>query len=141
MDIEAVIVIGFIIVLGVKYGLKIKKLNEDWKEMQRNRPKVSVQPDEDFDFPHTEYEEDVMMQENEKFEADSSKSESYFTYETVLDQEVKESETASSMSSKSSGIQLQGVENETETGKYDLHNPEELKKAIIYGEILKNPYN
>ena len=39
------------------------------------------------------------------------------------------------------GIHLQEVENETETNDLDLHNPDELKKAIIYGEILKNPYN
>lgn len=136
MDVLITILI-VVLVVGWEY-LKIKKKMafEAQKAAARKR---AYNGDEEY--PEEEIPETDFEWKNEKFETDSSKSESYFTYETVSDQDVKEGEKASPMSSKSSGIHLQEVENEIETDKYDLHNPEELKKAIIYGEILKNPYN
>ena len=79
--------------------------------------------------------------QNEKIETNSSKSESYFTYETVSDPNVQLETSAMSSLQKTNEIHIQEVENETETADLDLQNPEELKKAILYGEILKNPYN
>jgi len=93
------------------------------------------------EYPEEEIPEEDFVWKNENFEEDSSKSESYFTYETVSDQEENSVHTAASYASESDRIHLQEVENETETEKLDLHNPEELKKAILYGEILKSPYN
>lgn len=136
MDILITILI-VVSVVGWEY-LKIKRkmASEAQKAAARKRAYNGVEEYPEVEIPETDFE-----WKNEKFETDSSKSESYFTYETVSDQEGKEADMASSMSSKSGGINIQEVENETETDKYDLHNPEELKKAIIYGEILKNPYN
>jgi len=136
MDVLITILI-VVAIVGWEY-LKIKRKMASEAQKAAARKKASnadevyseeVIPEADFTW------------KNEKFEADSSKSESYFTYETVSDPEVKEADMSSSVSVKSSGIHLQEVENEIETDTLDLHNSEELKKAIIYGEILKNPYN
>lgn len=136
MDILITILI-VVSIVGWEY-LKIKRKMASEAQKAAARKKAYIVDEE--------YSEEVIPEadftwKNEKFETDSSKSESYFTYETVSDPEVKEADMSSSVSAKSSGIHLQEVENEIETDTLDLHNPEELKKAIIYGEILKNPYN
>ena len=134
------VLITFLIIVAIvgwEY-LKIKKkmASEAQKAAARKRK---------YDIEKEYLEEDDsggdFVWENEKFESDSSKSESYFTYETVSEPEVKGTDTSPSTSSKLGENHLQEVENETETNGLDLHNPEELRKAILYGEILKNPYN
>ena len=136
MDILITILIVVSIVGWEYVKIKRKMASEAQKAAARKKAYNAYEEHSEEEIPETDF-----AWKNEKIEEDSSKSESYFTYETVSNQEIKETETATSMSSKSSGIHLQEVENEIETDKYDLHNPEELKKAIIYGEILKNPYN
>ena len=136
MDVLITILIVVSIVLWEYLKIKRKMASEAQKAAARKRAYNGVEEYPEVEIPETDFE-----WKNEKFETDSSKSESYFTYESVSDQEAGDTNTASSYSSKVGGIHLQEVENETETDKYDLHNPEELKKAIIYGEILKNPYN
>lgn len=136
MDILITILIVVSIVGWEYVKIKRKMASEAQKAAARKKAYNGYEEYSEEEIPETDF-----AWKNEKIEEDSSKSESYFTYETVSNQEIKETETATSMSSKSSGIHLQEVENEIETDKYDLHNPEELKKAIIYGEILKNPYN
>ena len=136
MDILITILIVVSIVGWEYVKIKRKMASEAQKAAARKKAYNGYE-----EYSEEEISETDFAWKNEKIEEDSSKSESYFTYETVSNQEIKETETATSMSSKSGEIHLQEVENEIETDKYDLHNPEELKKAIIYGEILKNPYN
>ena len=136
MDILITILIVVSIVGWEYVKIKRKMASEAQKAAARKKAYNGYE-----EYSEEEISETYFAWKNEKIEEDSSKSESYFTYETVSNQEIKETETATSMSSKSGEIHLQEVENEIETDKYDLHNPEELKKAIIYGEILKNPYN
>ena len=136
MDILITILIVVLIVGWEYLKIKRKMASEAQKAAARKKAYIVDEEYSENRIPETDF-----AYKNEKFETDSSKSETYFTYESVSDQEVKEADMASSMSSKSSGIHLQEVENEIETDSLDLHNPEELKKAIIYGEILKNPYN
>ena len=81
------------------------------------------------------------MMENEKIEDNSSKSPSYFTYEDISKSEEEPPVIKKDESSVAKETYLQEVENEIETTEIDLQDPEELKKAILYGEILKNPYN
>lgn len=79
--------------------------------------------------------------ENEIFEKNSSKSQPYFTYESVSAQEKGGGSPEAPMSETVEDFRTQEVENEIETRDIDLHDPEELRKAVLYGEILKNPYN
>ena len=136
MDVLITVLI-VVLVVGWEY-MKIKRKMAS--EAQKAAAKKMAYNDGE-EYPEEEIPDTDFAWGNEKFEADSSKSESYFTYETVSDPEAREADSASSVSAKSSGIHLQEVENETETENLDLHNPEELKKAILYGEILKTPYN
>ncbi len=138
MDIDVLITVAIVVlIVGWEY-LKIKRkmAAEAQKAAARKAAYNEVE-----EYPEEEIPEVDFAWKNEKFDEDSSKSESYFTYESVSGQEAGDTNTASSHSSKVGGIHLQEVENETETNNLDLHNPEELKKAIIYGEILKNTYN
>ncbi|MBP5649738.1 MAG: hypothetical protein J6X01_01520 [Bacteroidales bacterium] len=136
MDVLITILI-VVSIVGWEY-LKIKKKMASEAEKAAARKATFNNVEE---YPEEEIPEEDFVWKNEKFEEDSSKSESYFTYETVSDQEENSVHTAASYASESDRIHLQEVENETETEKLDLHNPEELKKAILYGEILKSPYN
>jgi len=136
MDVLITILI-VVSIVGWEY-LKIKKKMASEAEKAAARKATFNNVEE---YPEEEIPEEDFVWKNENFEEDSSKSESYFTYETVSDQEENSVHTAASYASESDRIHLQEVENETETEKLDLHNPEELKKAILYGEILKSPYN
>ena len=136
MDVLITILI-VVSIVGWEY-LKIKKKMASEAEKAAARKATFNNVEE---YPEEEIPEEDFVWKNENFEEDSSKSESYFTYETVSDQEENSVHTAASYASESGRIHLQEVENETETEKLDLHNPEELKKAILYGEILKSPYN
>ena len=136
MDILITVLITVAIV-GWEY-LKIKRKMASEAEKAAARKAAFNNAEE---YSEEEFQDAAFAWKNEKFDEDSSKSESYFTYESVSGQEAGDTNTASSYSSKASEIHIQEVENETETDNLDLHNPEELKKAIIYGEILKNPYN
>ncbi|MBR4536327.1 MAG: hypothetical protein IKO62_06685 [Bacteroidales bacterium] len=136
MDILITILI-VVSIVGWEY-LKIKrKMASEAQKAAARKKAYNV----DEEYPEGGGPEENFAWKNEKFETDSSKSEPYFTYESVPDQGTEVAGTASSYTSMTGGIHLQEVENETETNDLDLHNPDELKKAIIYGEILKNPYN
>jgi hypothetical protein len=138
MNMDVLITILIVVsIVGWEY-LKIKKKMASEAEKAAARKATFNNVEE---YPEEEIPEEDFVWKNENFEEDSSKSESYFTYETVSDQEENSVHTAASYASESDRIHLQEVENETETEKLDLHNPEELKKAILYGEILKSPYN
>jgi hypothetical protein len=136
MDILITVLITVAIV-GWEY-LKIKRKMASEAEKAAARKAAFNNAEE---YSEEEFQDAEFAWKNEKFEAESSKSEPYFTYESVSEPGMEVADTASSYSSKASEIHIQEVENETETDNLDLHNPEELKKAIIYGEILKNPYN
>lgn len=136
MDILITLVI-IAIVLG-KELLKIKKKLASVAEKQTQE--TTHLEDVDDIWKKMSYERKGMS-ENEKFESDSSKSESYFTYEDVSDSETPDLASGRPSPSWTHEIHLQEIENEIETSEINLDNPEELKKAIIYGEILKKPYN
>ena len=130
-----VVIIGFVL-LG-----NVSKLRKKYSSV--SKPTVVSEPDwedEDLSYEGESYEEKLSL-ENEKFVTNSSKSQSYFTYETVSESDVPMELSQPSSFQKSNENHLQEVENETETSNLDLHDPDELKKAVLYGEILKNPYN
>ena len=136
MDILITMVI-IAIVLG-KELLKVKKKLASVAEKQAQE--TTRLGDGDEIWKTVSYEREGMS-ENEKFESDSSKSESYFTYEDVSDSETSDLASGRPSPSRTREIHLQEVENETETSEINFDDPEELKKAIIYSEILKKPYN
>ena len=134
------ILITFLIVATI-VGWEYMKIKKKMASEARKAAAKKKAFDDVEEYLKEEFSEEDFAWKNEKFETDSSKSESYFTYETVSDREESSADMTASSASESDRIHLQEVENEIETDTVDLHNPEELKKAIIYGEILKNPYN
>ena len=130
-----------VIIIAVVLVSNVAKLRK--KIPSQSETQVVSEPDWDEGEQLFEGENDVgkWASENEKIETNSSKFEPYFTYEAVSDQNEQDFPPSPSPSSNTHEINLQEVENETETTNLDLHDPEELKKAVLYGEILKNPYN
>lgn len=140
MDIlDVLVTIVIIAVVLVSEVVKIKK------KMASISPQNSIKVDEQEEGEFTPSDVDYFAQresvKNEKFNPKSSKSMPYFTYEDVSGTEAVDLETIEETPSVSPKIQIQEIENETETLDINLDNPEELRKAVIYGEILKNPYN
>lgn len=78
---------------------------------------------------------------NEKMEANSSKSGAYFTYEDGNCDKVQARKVASDSRVDDPVFEPQSVDNEKKRPELNLQDPEELKKAVLYSEILKNPYN
>ena len=138
MDMDVLITVLIVVAMVFWEYIKIKrKLASEAQKVEARKAKKNIDEEDGND----EIFEENFVRKNEKIETDSPKSEPYFTYEMVSDQEVNNADTETFHSSESARIHLQEVENEIETDKLDLHNPEELKKAILYGEILKNTYN
>ena len=136
LDILITVVIIGMVLLG-----NVSKLKKKYSSVSKTT--VASEPDwvdEDLSYEEESYEDKLGL-ENEKFETNSSKSQSYFTYETVSESDVPMEPSQPSSFQKSNENHLQEVENEIETSNLDLHDPNELKKAVLYGEILKNPYN
>ncbi len=134
MILTIILVIAFVL---IEYSKIKKKLAAE----SQKRQVVEHEFLADEDMPEVENYEEEILRKNEKFESNSSKSQSYFTYETVSEPETPTETSAPFSSQKPDQNRIQEVENETETDNLNLHDPEELKKAVIYGEILKNPYN
>lgn len=136
MDILVTLIIVVVWVVAEIVKATSKQAVESYKKAQQKR---RVQPPK-----QTRYNESVgneFMHKNEFFEEKSSKSQPYFTYESDLERGDRVGDSRLSGVENLSQNQIQEVENEIETLDIDLQDPEELRKAIIYGEILKNPYN
>ena len=130
-----------LVIFAVFIGSEILKIKKKSASNTSQRQYAEEDPEEEFVFSEMDYFDGKEKWKNEKFESNSSKSASYFTYEDASSSEEMIPPSMKAEPSSSAKINLQEVENEIETPKIDLHDPEELKKAIIYGEILKNPYN
>ena len=139
MDIIDVLITIVIIVIVVGgEALKVKKKIASVSEKQARK---EVESEDEYDLRQTVSYKKKEKLENEKFGDNSSKTSPYFTYEDVSDNENFDLAADRPRPSQTQEIHLQEVENETERTEINLNDPEELKKAIIYGEILKNPYN
>ena len=139
MDIvDVLITLGIFAFFIVSEVLKIKK--KQASSAQKNTVNMT-EPEEDFESLEMDYFVEKEKSKNEKNKPNSSKSTTYFTYEDASSPEDIIPPSMETNPSSSAEIHSQEVENETETSDIDLQDPEELKKAIIYGEILKNPYN
>ena len=140
MDIIDVVVT--IAIIAVVIGSEVVKIK---KKIASVSPPKNVREfddgEEKFEPIEAPFFEDRKFVKNENFNPKSSKSMSYFTYEDVPEVEAVDLETMAENPSLTPTNQIQEIENETEALNIDLNNVEELKKAIIYGEILKNPYN
>jgi hypothetical protein len=139
MDIADILItlVIFVILIGSEV-LKMKK-----KQAAASQ-KISTEEDEEeeyFDSLEENSYEEIPVMKNEKNKSNSSKSTTYFTYEEDSGVESLSPSSEATKPSNNGEINIQEVENETETKDIDLQDPEELKKAIIYSEILKNPYN
>ena len=137
MDMDIIITIIIIAVLLASEYVKEKKkrieeLNKAAQKKAFSETKTSNK--------RKNYRENF-SHENEIFENNSSKSQPYFTYESVSAQDKGDGSSKPPMSETAEDFRLQEVENEIETCDINLHDPEELRKAVLYGEILKNPYN
>lgn len=135
-------ILTFIAILVITIVIEVKKGKK--KQQQRRQP--SFQEDEEEVTETTTYwqaapNERESVSENEIFGENSSKSEAYFTYEEVADDEMKYADQKQKPSGAVSEKISQEVENEIETNEVDLSNQDELKKAVIYKAILENPYN
>lgn len=136
--IDILITIGIFAVIVGSEVVKIKKKMASSASQSHTR-KVNLE--EDFESAEEDYFVEKEKRKNEKIEPNSSKSSTYFTYEDVSAPEEVVRPSAKTKPSSTDEIHLQEIENETETLNINLQDPEEVKKAIIYGEILKNPYN
>lgn len=136
--VDILITLGIFAFFIVSEVLKIKKKTAS-STLQKHERREDLE--EDFEPVEEDYFAKREKWKNEKIEPNSSKSTTYFTYEDVSDNEEDISTSVKTPPASSKESHLQEVENETETIDIDLQDPEELKKAIIYGEILKNPYN
>lgn len=136
--IDVLITLLIVVILVVREVIKIKKKTA-------SIPKKIIQDIGEIEGfeerPESEFFYTSSTMENEKIEDNSSKSPSYFTYEDISKSEEDPPVIKKDESSVAKETYTQEVENEIETTAIDLQDPEELKKAIIYGEILKNPYN
>ena len=139
MDIADILItlVIFVILIGSEV-LKMKK-----KQAAASQ-KISIEEDEEeeyFDSLEENSYEEIPVMKNEKNKSNSSKSTTYFTYEEDSGVESPSPSPEATKPSNNGEINIQEVENEIETKDINLQDPEELKKAIIYSEILKNPYN
>ena len=136
--VDVLITLGIFAIFVGSEVVKIKKKMAS-SASQSHTGKVNLE--EDFEPLEEDYFVEKEKRKNEKIEPNSSKSTTYFTYEDTSAPEDLISTSAKTKPSSSDEIHIQEVENETETFNINLQDPEEVKKAIIYGEILKNPYN
>ena len=136
--VDVLITLGIFAIFVGSEVVKIKKKMAS-SASQSHTGKVNLE--EDFEPLEEDYFVEKEKRKNEKIEPNSSKSTTYFTYEDTSAPEDLISTSAKTKPSSSDEIHIQEVENETETLNINLQDPEEVKKAIIYGEILKNPYN
>ena len=101
-----------------------------------------------FNQMESAFEEDVNEQmevdsrfaTNEKNDENFAKSEPYFTYEANSEEAAGLEQNQIVVEDHPAHFQSQESENEEETLLINLNNPEDLKKAVLYSEILKNPY-
>lgn len=146
MDLEEIGSLLLMIAIAVISGLVKRKKKQ--KSTYRAAPFVSdeiefeKESENDFenDFEMVSGERNSTMK-NDNFVENSPKSESYFTYEDVREKETDYACQAESISRNKSKVILQDSENEEETNDIDFSDPQELRKAVIYKEILENPYN
>lgn len=138
---EFVDILITLVIFAVFTGSEVLKKKKKAASTASQKVHNEVDFGEDYESPERDYFKEREKWKNEKFDTNSSKSTSYFTYEDVSSSEEVIPPSMKAEPSSSAKINVQEVENEIETPKIDLHDPEEIKKAIIYGEILKNPYN
>lgn len=136
IDVLITLLIGVILIVREVIKIKKKTASTPQKIIQDIGEKEGYEerPENGFFYTST-------TTENEKIEDNSSKSPSYFTYEDISKSEEEPPVIKKDEPFVAKETYLQEVENEIETTEIDLQDPEELKKAILYGEILKNPYN
>lgn len=114
---------------------------DDWEaEDEQENEFYEVFPDE-YDNLEMLSEEEPYNAKNENFKVNSSKSSSYFTYEDENRGQEKVQDKPSGNISTQQFNNLQNVDNEDKKKEINLQDPDELQKAILYSEILKNPYN
>ncbi len=142
MDLEEIGSLLIMIVLAVVSGLVKRK-----KKQRESIGKTHIANDEiEVD---NYFEDDLEMApeevgptfKNDIFDKKSSKSESYFTYEEVRERETDYAQKEEPIAKSETKDILQDSENEEETNFIDFSDPQELRKAVIYKEILKRPYN
>lgn len=142
MDLEKIGSLLLMIAIAVISGLVKRKKKQ--KSTYRAAPFVSdeieFEKESENDFEMAAAGENSTM-ENDNFNENSPKSESYFTYEEVREKETDYVRQTASISRNESKVVLQDSENEEETNDIDFSDPQELRKAVIYKEILENPYN
>lgn len=142
MDLEEIGSLLLMIAIAVISGLVKRKKKQ--KSTYRAAPFVSdeieFEKESENDFEMAAAGENSTM-ENDNFNENSPKSESYFTYEEVREKETDYARQEETISQNESQVILQDSENEEETNGIDFSDPQELRKAVIYKEILENPYN
>lgn len=142
MDLEKIGSLLLMIAIAVISGLVKRKKKQ--KSTYRAAPFVSdeieFEKESENDFEMAAAGENSTM-ENDNFNENSPKSESYFTYEEVREKETDYARQEETISQNESQVILQDSENEEETNGIDFSDPQELRKAVIYKEILENPYN
>ena len=136
--VDILITIG---IFAIFIGSEVLKIKKKMASSTSPKPASIENLEEDFEHLDEDYFAEKEKLKNENFTQKSSKSTSYFTYEDTSPSEEVVSSSEAAQASTSAEKSVQGIENETERLNIDLHDPEEIKKAIIYGEILKNPYN
>ena len=130
-----------LLIFAVFIGSEVLKIKKKMASTAQKKYANVEDSEEKFESMETDYFVEKEKRKNGKIESKSSKSPTYFTYEDVSASEEVILPSGGTNPSASDEIHIQEVENETETTNINLRDPEELKKAIIYGEILKNPYN
>ncbi|MCQ2285045.1 MAG: hypothetical protein MJZ57_09105 [Bacteroidales bacterium] len=142
MDLEEIGSLLLMIAIAVISGLVKRKKKQ--KSTYRAAPFVSdeieFEKESENDFEMAAAGENSTM-ENDNFNENSPKSEPYFTYEEVREKETDYARQEETISQNESQVILQDSENEEETNGIDFSDPQELRKAVIYKEILENPYN
>ena len=142
MDLEEIGSLLIMIVIAVVSGLvkRKKKQREPVRKMYVASDEIEVDNYFEDEFETIPEEVDPNLK-NDIFDENSSKSEPYFTYEEVRVQETDYAQKNEPIAESKTKDNLQDSENEEETNCIDFSDPQELRKAVIYKEILERPYN
>lgn len=142
MDLEEIGSLLLMIALAVISGLvkRKKKQKSTVKAAPFVSDEIEIENEFENDFEMVTAEENSTLK-NDNFVENSPKSEPYFTYEELRETETEYARKEEPNSKSKSKVILQDSENEEETNYIDFSDPQELRKAIIYKEILENPYN
>lgn len=142
MDLEEIGSLLIMIVLAVVSGLVKRKKKQRKQVRKKHIVNNKIEVDNYFEDDLEMASEEVGSTfKNDSFDKNSSKSEPYFTYEEVRVQETDYAQKNEPIAESKTKDNLQDSENEEETNCIDFSDPQELRKAVIYKEILERPYN